>query len=113
IGLGVNDALRHVAPSLAVADYPRLSARYRAHYTAQDAIPLFAGVAEMLEALIARGHQLGVATGKSRRGLDLALERAGIGHRFIATRCADEGFPKPHPEMLERLVGAAGVRPDQ
>src|SRR5690349_2949048 len=93
IGLGLDDALRHVAPTLPVADYPRLSARYRAHYIRQDAIPLFAGVATMLEALLARGHRLGIATGKSRRGLDLALEQAGIGHRFVATRCADEGFP--------------------
>jgi len=112
IGLGLNDALRHVAPALSVDDYPRLSARYRAHYMAQEAIPLFAGVVEMLEALVARGHLLGIATGKSRRGLELALQHAGIGHRFVATRCADEGFPKPHPDMLERLIEQTGVRAD-
>jgi phosphoglycolate phosphatase len=111
IGLGLDDALRHVAPTLPPADYPRLSARYRAHYVTQDAIPLFSGVGEMLETLLARGHRLGIATGKSRRGLDIALAQAGIGHRFVATRCADEGFPKPHPEMIERLLEATGVAP--
>jgi phosphoglycolate phosphatase len=110
IGLGLSDALAHVAPTLAVADYPKLSARYRAHYMARDApIPLFAGIAQLLEALEARGHALCVATGKSRRGLDDALREAGVARRFRATRCADEGFPKPHPDMLLHLLEATGV----
>lgn len=113
IGLGLNDALRHVAPSLLERDYPQLSARYRAHYMQSNAqIPLFAGVDELLEALDMRGHLLGVATGKSRRGLDDALLQAGISHRFVATRCADEGHPKPHPDMLLRLLEHTGVAPE-
>jgi phosphoglycolate phosphatase len=112
IGLGLHDALAHVAPSLPVADYPKLSARYRTHYMDRDAaIPLFGGVDEMLEALAGRGHQLGVATGKSRRGLDEALAQAGIAGRFVCTRCADEGFPKPHPDMLLALLERTGVAP--
>ena len=110
IGLGLRDALRHVAPTLAERDYPQLSARYRVHYSSQDGpIPLFDGAAELLEALDARGHLLCVATGKSRRGLDEALAQARIGHRFVATRCADEGQPKPHPDMLLRLLEHSGV----
>jgi len=113
IGLGLSDALAHVAPTLAVADYPKLSARYRAHYTTRDApIPLFAGIAQLLEALEARGHALCVATGKSRRGLDEALREAGVAQRFRATRCADEGFPKPHPDMLLHLLDATGTAPE-
>jgi len=113
IGLGLSDALAHVAPSLDVADYPKLSARYRAHYMARSApIPLFAGVETMLETLAQRGHQLGIATGKSRRGLDDALRDAGIARHFCATRCADEGFPKPHPDMIERLLEATATRPE-
>jgi phosphoglycolate phosphatase len=112
IGLGLNDALRHVAPTLLERDYPQLSARYRAHYLNQDApIPLFAGVDAMLDTLDRRGHLLGIATGKSRRGLDEALSQAGIGHRFVATRCADEGHPKPHPDMLLKLLERTGVAP--
>ena len=112
IGLGLSDALAHVAPTLAVADYPKLSARYRAHYMTRDApIPLFAGIAQLLETLEARGHTLCVATGKSRRGLDDALREAGVAQRFRATRCADEGFPKPHPDMLLHLLEATGVAP--
>jgi len=112
IGLGLHDSLRHVAPTLHVDDYPKLSGRYRAHYMDRDAaIPLFGGVPEMLESLRRRGHSLGVATGKSRRGLDEALAVAGIADRFVATRCADEGQPKPHPDMLLHLLELTGVAP--
>ncbi|MEO7762605.1 MAG: HAD-IA family hydrolase, partial [Casimicrobiaceae bacterium] len=110
IGLGLHDALRHVAPTLPEADYPRLSERYRAHYVDRDLqIPLFAGARKMLGALCERGHSLAIATGKSRRGLDLALEQSGIAGRFVATRCADEGQPKPHPDMLLHLLAVTGV----
>ncbi len=110
IGLGLDDALRHVAPTLARQDYPQLSARYRAHYLHRDPeIPLFAGAEVMLEGLSARGHLLAVATGKSRRGLDRALEQAGVGRHFIATRCADEGRPKPDPDMLLHLMERVGA----
>ena len=114
IGLGLHDALRHVAPSLAENDYPQLSARYRVHYLGRDPeIPLFPGVARMLDSLAERGHMIAVATGKSRRGLDRALEQNGIGHRFIATRCADEGAPKPDPDMLLHLMERLGVLPSE
>ncbi len=113
IGLGLHDALRHVAPTLAEEDYPRLSARYRAHYLGRDPeIPLFAGAEALLSTLSARGHLLAVATGKSRRGLDRALEQAGVGRYFVATRCADEGLPKPNPGMLLHLMGRVGAAPD-
>lgn len=114
IGLGLHDALRHVAPSLAENDYPQLSARYRVHYLGRDPeIPLFPGVERMLDSLVGRGHMIAVATGKSRRGLDRALEQNGIGHRFIATRCADEGAPKPDPDMLLHLMERLGVLPSE
>ena len=114
IGLGLHDALRHVTPTLAEKDYPALSARYRVHYLNRDPeIPLFAGAAMLLSSLNARGHSLAVATGKSRRGLERALEQAGIGSRFAATRCADEGFPKPNPDMLLYLMNHLGAVPEE
>ncbi len=45
-----------------------------------------------------------MATGKSRRGLDRALEHSGLGDYFHATRCADECHSKPHPQMIEELM---------
>jgi phosphoglycolate phosphatase len=113
IGLGLADAIRHVAPGLAPARYQQLADRYRTHYLARDAdIPLFAGMSELLAELERKGYLLAVATGKSRRGLDRALEQAGLAARFVATRCADEGFPKPHPDMLLHLMERLGMYPE-
>jgi phosphoglycolate phosphatase len=112
IGLGLADALRHVAPTLPAEDYPRLSERYREHYLARDPeISLFGGAREMLDELDARGFLLAIATGKSRVGLSRALAQQGLTHRFVASRCADEGFPKPHPDMLLALMERCGVAP--
>lgn len=114
IGLGLTDALRHVAPTLGRERYPDLAARYRHHYLAQDdRIELYDGVREMLAELEASGYVLGVATGKSRAGLDRALAQQRIANHFAATRCADEGFPKPHPEMLLHLMEAVGAAPHE
>ena len=114
IGLGLGDALRQVAPRLPPARYPELSARYREHFLARDPdIPLFDGVRELLAALDAAGYLLGIATGKSRIGLDRSLSKQGLAHHFVATRCADEGFPKPNPDMLLHLMDRVGVDPRQ
>ena len=77
------------------------------------AIPLFEGVTEMLADLEQAGALLGVATGKSRLGLDRAFSQHCIAHHFVATRCADEGFPKPHPDMLLHLMDRVGAEPGE
>jgi phosphoglycolate phosphatase len=110
IGLGLRDALTHVAPDLPVERYPELSARYRDHYLARDPqIPLFDGARALLDDLARAGYLLGVATGKTRVGLDRALAAHALHERFHATRCADEGRPKPHPDMLLHLMGRLRV----
>src|SRR5690606_34334178 len=74
IGMGLMEALAHVAPDVPPQRYPELGACYRRHYIAQqDDLSLFDGVLPMLADLRARHHWLAVATGKSRRGLDEAL----------------------------------------
>ncbi len=89
-----------------------LSAYYRKHYLArEDDIPLFDGAAELLDDLEAAGYFIAVATGKSRAGLDRVLRQNGLVSRFHATRCADEGRPKPHPDMLLHLMDLLGVEP--
>jgi phosphoglycolate phosphatase len=109
IGLGLRDALQMAVPSLDPAHYPRLSERYRFHYLIGDKeTALFTGIRELLEALRARGRFLAVATGKSRVGLNRALEAAGLMRMFDATRCADETFSKPHPAMLQELTRELG-----
>ena len=114
IGLGLGDALRHVAPQLPPTRYAELSARYREHYLARDPdIPLFAGARELVAELDAAGYLLGIATGKTRIGLDRALAQQALAHHFVATRCADEGFPKPNPDMLLHLMDRVGAGPGE
>ena len=110
IGLGLADALRTVAPALPAARHSELVAHYRTHYlAAEQDIPMFAGAVDLLDELDRAGYFLGVATGKSRMGLDRVLTKNGLARRFHATRCADEGQPKPHPEMLLHLIDRLGV----
>jgi phosphoglycolate phosphatase len=112
IGLGLLDAMRHVAPRLPAARHAELAARYRHHYLSRDqSVALFAGVGELLAELGAAGFLLGVATGKTRAALDQALAHHGIADSFVATRCADEGPPKPHADMLLRLMEQVGAAP--
>jgi phosphoglycolate phosphatase len=112
IGLGLADALRHAAPELPAERYRELAERYRGHYRASlDDIVLFEGTLPMLQALKARNHWLGVATGKTRAGLDDALRRSELGALFDATRCADETAGKPDPRMLNELMRELGATP--
>jgi phosphoglycolate phosphatase len=101
-----------VAPTLDAEGQRRLAERYRFHFLAGESrMPLYEGVREMLADLRNRGARLAVATGKARRGLERALEKTGLREAFEATRCADEGFAKPHPDMLLALLDITGVEP--
>jgi phosphoglycolate phosphatase len=112
IGLNLQDSFAHVAPGLDRDAQARLAERYRFHFLAEEhEIPLFAGVREMVSDLHGRGWRLAVATGKARRGLERALDGCGLREWFEATRCADEGFAKPHPGMLLMLLDMTGVEP--
>ena len=110
IGLGLADAMRHAVPDLAPENYQAMVDRYRFHYLSGDhALTLFEGVPAMLARLHAAGHILAVATGKSRLGLERALDHSGLRPFFSASRCADECHSKPHPQMLEELMAEFGV----
>ena len=112
IGMGLAEALQHAVPDLPRERYPELGERYRHHYAAlQHELTLFAGTLEMLHALRDRGHGLAVATGKSRRGLDEALQTVELRGLFDATRTADETRSKPHPLMLHELMETLDAAP--
>ena len=114
IGLGLMQALAHAAPDVPKEKYPELGARYKHHYVShQHDISLFGGVLPMLRALRARQHLLAVATGKSRSGLNEALQAVELRGLFDATRTADETAGKPHPRMLHELMAELGVAPER
>jgi phosphoglycolate phosphatase len=112
IGLGLGDALRHALPDLPEDHYGELVDRYRHHYLSRDhELALFAGAEALVQLLAENGYRLGVATGKSRNGLDRVLEQTGLDRFFHGTRCADECHSKPHPQMIEELMDEFAVSP--
>lgn len=114
IGLGLLDALRHSVPELPEDRLSEMVARYRYHYLSRDhALSLFAGIRELLDELYEAGILLAVATGKSRLGLDRSMKHNDLAVYFSATRCADECFSKPHPQMLEELMAELSVVPER
>lgn len=113
IGLGLAEALQNLFPDESPSTHAALVERYRHHFLEADRTPsaLFEGAADTVRALAERGLWLAVATGKGRRGLDRALAETGLGQWFHATRCADETFSKPHPQMLLEIMDVLGVEP--
>ena len=110
IGLGLQDALAYLNPGLESSRYHEVADRYSAHFMGGTrTFELFPMVEEAYPHSTDDGYLMAVATGKSRRGLDRALQNTALGAHFHASRCADEGFPKPHPDMLETLMQMLGV----
>jgi phosphoglycolate phosphatase len=76
--------------------------------------PLYPGVAETLDALFAMPDlRLGIATGKSMRGVSYLLERHGWDKRFTTIQTADNARSKPDPDMVLQAMAATGASPDQ
>ncbi|MFN7834325.1 MAG: HAD-IA family hydrolase [Burkholderiaceae bacterium] len=112
IGLGLVEALRHVAPDISLAQVEFVAERYRYHYLhSGGSLSLFASAKPLLELLHSSGVALAVATGKSRVGLNQALQAHSLDKFFAATRCADECHSKPHPQMLHELMDELMVEP--
>lgn len=74
--------------------------------------PLYDGISELIETLDADGWLLGVATGKSDRGLKLCLDHHGLHPRFVTLQTADRHPSKPHPSMIEMAMADAGAAPE-
>ena len=111
IGLGLSEAMQVLFPEQAPVRRAELVERYRRHFLELDTTetPLFPGVKQGLTQLTGQGYLLAIATGKARRGLDRVLDDTGMRHLFTSSRCADEAFSKPHPQMLDDLLDETGV----
>ncbi|MYN13697.1 HAD-IA family hydrolase [Pusillimonas sp. TS35] len=114
IGLSLESALYRCVPTLTAEQLPEFLARYRHHFLSRDPdIKLFDGVTDLFTDLRGRQVSLGVATGKSRVGLDRVLNAKGMQAQFHITRCADESMSKPHPAMLLEIMEALALEPGQ
>ena len=118
VGLSLPVAVRHLAPGEEPGTHGRLVDAYKqaffeARTQGQVHEPLFEGVRELLEALHSRGWSLGVATGKSDRGLHGCLTLHGVRELFVTLQTADRHPSKPHPAMLEAAMAEAGAAPGE
>lgn len=114
IGLSLESALYRAVPDLTAEQMPMFLERYRHHFMQRDPhIKLFDGILPFMGELRGRQIALGVATGKSRQGLDRVLQQVNLSTFFDATRCADETRSKPDPEMLHQLLAELMLEPEQ
>jgi len=115
IGLGMREAIYDLYPDYDSVEFAdRFTAAYREYFFAEDANQmLFPGATDTLKQLKASEYRLAVATGKSRKGLKRAFNESQLGHLFDESRCADETKSKPHPQMLQEILSAMDLKPEQ
>jgi len=116
VGLSLPSAVARLAPDdppeahlRAVQAYKGAFFRARERGLVQE--PLFEGIADLLARLHGAGWTLGVATGKSDRGLTSCLTMHGVFDLFVTLQTADRHPSKPHPSMLETAMAEAGALP--
>jgi phosphoglycolate phosphatase len=118
VGLSLPVAVRHLAPGETPALHAEVVDAYRAaFFEAREsglvAEPLYDGIAALLRSLHGKGWRLGVATGKSDRGLTGCLVHHGIFDLFVTLQTADRHPSKPDPSMLAAAMFEARARPDE
>ncbi len=119
VGLSLDVAIARLAPTLAPTHHARMVNWYKDAYVdlrakigAAQSSPLYPGALEVIKTL----HDvpetlLGIATGKSRRGLDKLLEAHDLGRYFVTQQVSDHHPSKPHPAMLHAALSETGVDP--
>jgi len=115
IGLSIEKAIAALFPDANENEVNTLVGHYEKAYFSKKISrdDLFTGVFDMLEALKKNGYLLAIATGKTREGLDEALNATGTVDLFSITRCADETQSKPHPKMLEEIMTHLQISPER
>ncbi|MEQ8699788.1 MAG: HAD-IA family hydrolase [Bauldia litoralis] len=117
VGLPLDRAIAELAPECGPDDHAALCDRYREAFALNRANetleePMFPGLVEALDAIEGAGMLLGVATGKSARGLSASLERHGLDRRFVTLQTSDRAPGKPAPDMVLRAMADTGADPD-
>jgi phosphoglycolate phosphatase len=119
VGLSVAEAMTAMSENADERLILNLAASYRSAFATLRqkpgfAEPMFPGARAALDSLAGDGAVLlGIATGKSRRGVDHLLAREGIADMFATIQTADDAPSKPHPEMLLRAISETGAAPER
>ncbi|MBE1294587.1 MAG: HAD-IA family hydrolase [Rhodobacteraceae bacterium] len=117
VGLSLDVAMFKLLPEADAALRARLVDGYKQGYMQRRAetgvaqsSPFFSGARDVLDRLQAQSDVLlGVATGKSRRGLDKLIDGHGLQGMFVTTQVADDHPSKPHPSMIATALAETGV----
>jgi phosphoglycolate phosphatase len=118
VGLSLIEAMQALLPGAPDEQHRALAEDYKSAFRtlrgngglAEE--PLFDGIVESLDAFAADGWLLGIATGKSDRGLALILDHHRLTGRFVTLQTADRHPSKPHPAMIHAAIAEAGARPE-
>jgi phosphoglycolate phosphatase len=116
VGLSLVEAMEAMLPEGSPEQHRALAEHYKAAFhrlRRRGAVeePLYDGIAKLIDLLEADGWLLGVATGKSDRGLSHCLDGHGLAGRFVTLQTADRHPSKPHPSMIEQAMADAGASP--
>ncbi|GLV25570.1 HAD-IA family hydrolase [Sphingobium sp. Cam5-1] len=117
VGLSLPLAIARLLPEAEADFHDHLSESYKRAFQQMrrdNAVsePLYPGIAALIRELDADGWLLGVATGKSDRGLNLCMAHHGIDAHFVTLQTADRHPSKPHPSMLLTAMAEAGASPE-
>ena len=116
VGLSLEEIVETLLPGADSVQLDRLRRAYLAAFVANRSNPdlwepLFPGALDALDALEATGMVLGIATGKSRAGLQAVLDLHGLATRFTTIQTPDVAPGKPNPTMVLQAAAAVGVAP--
>lgn len=117
VGLSLPEAFIRLMPGADSGRIGRLVEAYKASFSeargTTETPALYPGARATLERLSTRADILmGVATGKSRRGLNHMLAAHGLEGYFLTRQVADDHPSKPHPSMLEAALRETGCAPE-
>ena len=101
-GIGLAELARQLFPTV---DYQLFRNAFHKHYSADKLSHcFFSGAIEALRNLKLQGLRLAMATNIIREKTNAFLQAAGLQDLFDTIRCFDDGFPKPHPQMLLSIL---------
>ena len=118
VGLSLPQAIRSLAPDISEVQQAEIDTAYRSRFRASRESgalvePLYDGIDALVEALAADGWTLGVATGKSDRGLEHCLATHGLTRHFTTLQTADRHPSKPHPAMIHAALAETGAQSEE
>jgi phosphoglycolate phosphatase len=114
VGLPIRVGMERLLPNKTSSEHENLEYSYKEAFgrlrrKGEINDPLYPDVCEVLDILEKDGWLLGVATGKSTRGLRMTLEKFGLINKFITLQTSDTAPGKPDPGMLINAMSEAGV----